>query len=76
MTAQVQTVPFMLTRRSSRPPPSPELARFRARQHACQLAFALVMGVVVMLFTVELGAVHLGAALPFRVPQFPAWAGL
>ncbi len=73
MTAQVQTVPFMLTRRSSRPPPSAELARFRARQHRCQAAFALVMGVVVMLFTVELGAVHLGAGLPFTVPQFPSF---
>jgi hypothetical protein len=73
MTAQVQTVPFMLTRRSSLPPPSAELARFRARRHACQLAFALVMGVVVMLFTVELGAVRLGAALPFTVPQFPSF---
>jgi hypothetical protein len=71
MTAQVQTAPFMLTRRSSRPPPSAELARFRARRRACQVAFALVMGVVVMLFTVELGAVRSGAPLPFAVPQLP-----
>lgn len=73
MTAHVQTVPFMLTRRSSRPPPSAEQARFRARRRVCQLAFALVMGVVVMLFTVELGAVRSGAALPFAVPQFPSF---
>ncbi len=71
MSAQVQTVPFMLTRRSSRPPLSPELARFRARRHACQAAFAVVIGLVVTLFTVELGAVHLGAPLPFEVPRFP-----
>jgi hypothetical protein len=73
MTAQVQTVPFTLTRRSSRPPPSTEHARFRARKHACQLAFALAMGVVVMLFTVELGAVRSGAALPFTLPQLPSF---
>jgi hypothetical protein len=73
MTAQVQTAPFMLTRRSSRPPPSAELARFRARRLACQLAFALVIGLVVMLFTVELGAVRSGAALPFAVPQLPSF---
>lgn len=71
MSAQVQTVPFMLSRRSSRPSPSPELARFRARQHACQFAFAVVMASVVMLFAVELGAVGLGAQLPFEVPSFP-----
>jgi len=73
MTSQVQTAPFLLTRRSSRPPPSAELARFRARRIACQLAFALVMGVVVMLFTVELGAVRSGAPLPFAVPQLPSF---
>jgi len=73
MTAEVRTVPFMLTRRSSRPPPSPELARFRARQYACQVAFAVAMGLVVTLFAVELGAVHLGAPLPFEVPRFPAF---
>ncbi len=75
-TAQVQTVPFLLTRRSSRPPPSPELARYRARLRRCQVAFAIAMGLVVTLFSVELRAVHSGAALPFSVPEFPALAGL